>query len=546
MSADRSADVLVVGLGAVGSAVAHHLAALGAHVIGIDRYDPPHDRGSSHGLTRITRLAIGEGHAFVPLVQRSHALWRALEAESGDSLYERTGGIVIQSPDERERTFHGRPGFFDRTVAAARRFDLAHELLTPDEAMRRHPALALRGDESIYVEPDAGVLRVEPCVRAQLNAAVRRGAVLRTGERVTGFASDAHGVRVTTDRAVLSAGHVVIAAGPWAPTIVDAPAAGALVVTRQVMHWFATDLPELYQPSRLPVFIWLHGGDGGAFYGMPMTDGVDGVKVATEQFAEQTDPERVERVVSEAECRATFERHVQGRLRGVTSRAVRQATCLYTSTDEGRFIVARPSRSRAHDLGVGVFGARLQALGRSRRIGRATRPRAHDHGGPESVRTRAGTPGRLNDDRVRGGSRRGAPRAPRRRCDRSHRACRSATPTWNFAVWTEMSSRRAMVLFDAPSVNNVSTSSSRGVRPASSLTTGVLATSDTVAASPACATRTPSIPANSADTRAASAGSARSIAITSGGAASFALSFATSFASSFVLLNSPAFPRSSP
>ncbi|MEO6743193.1 MAG: FAD-dependent oxidoreductase, partial [Caldimonas sp.] len=120
--ATRAADVIVVGLGVAGSAVLRHLARQGASVVGIDRLRPPHDRGSSHGHSRITRLAIGEGHEYVPLVQRSHALWRELEAETGASLMQTTGGLVIATPESQAATFHGRPGFFERTVGAAERF----------------------------------------------------------------------------------------------------------------------------------------------------------------------------------------------------------------------------------------------------------------------------------------------------------------------------------------------------------------------------------------------------------------------------------------
>src|SRR5688572_21939039 len=125
-----TADVIVIGLGAIGSAVACALARRGARVVGIDRFHPPHEHGSSHGRTRITRLAVGEGAAYVPLVQRSHVLWRELEAETGLALMRRTGVLLLASQAAAAGAFHSQVGFFERTVGLARSFAITHELLT--------------------------------------------------------------------------------------------------------------------------------------------------------------------------------------------------------------------------------------------------------------------------------------------------------------------------------------------------------------------------------------------------------------------------------
>ena len=337
----RAADVVVVGLGVAGSAVLRHLARRGASAIGIDRLRPPHDRGSSHGASRITRLAIGEGHEYVPLVQRSHALWRELEAETGTALMLTTGGLVIATPDSRGAHFHGRPGFFERTVGAAERFGIAHERLDAAEIARRWPALLPRGDERGYYEPEAGLLRPEACVQAQLSAATRDGATLRLGEAVRRIDVEGGKPVVVTDHGRIAAAHVVVAAGAWLPTLLAEREAAPFEVRRQVMHWFRTDAPALYAPERMPVFIWMHGARGDAFYGMPMADTHAGVKVATEQTLATTTADGVERQVSAAETAAMFETHVRGRLRGLQPTTVHDATCLYTSLPEGRFVVDR-------------------------------------------------------------------------------------------------------------------------------------------------------------------------------------------------------------
>ena len=211
-------DFIVVGLGAVGSAVAHQLARRGARVRGIDRFRPPHDHGSSHGRTRITRLAVGEGADYVPLVQRSHALWQMLQDEVGGApLYRRTGGIVIASPAADAGAFHGRAGFFARTVGLARQFGIAHELLDAAAVRDRWPQFLLQPDEQAYFEPEAGVLSPEACVAAQLAAAARHGAELSFGEQVLAIATEGAGVRVHTDRGTRHAAQLVLTAGAWIP-----------------------------------------------------------------------------------------------------------------------------------------------------------------------------------------------------------------------------------------------------------------------------------------------------------------------------------------
>ena len=343
MSGGASADVVVVGLGAVGSAVAHHLAAAGAKVVGIDRFHPPHEHGSSHGATRITRLAIGEGLDYVPIVQRSHELWRALEAETGATLMLTTGGLVIASAASARRTYHGRAGFFEQTVDAAERFGIVHERLDAAAIRQRFPALLPADDERGYWERDAGILVPERCVAAQLQAATSHGAELRYDTVVRRIESvpAGNGAVVVTDGGAIAAAHVVVAIGAWLPAMLPAAQRARFAVQRQVLHWFAVDEPELYAPGRCPVFIWMHGDDGEAFYGFPQADGFAGVKTATEQLEHATTPDTVDRVVTEEETALTWERHVRGRLRGVSSRSVHDATCLYTSTADGRFVIDR-------------------------------------------------------------------------------------------------------------------------------------------------------------------------------------------------------------
>lgn len=340
--ASPAADVAVVGLGAAGSALLYHLARRGVRVVGLDRFDPPHDQGSSHGRTRITRLAIGEGAAYVPLVRRSHALWRELEAECGRTLLRATGVMLVGAPAAEAAAYHGQPGFFGRTLALARQHGIAHELLDPADVRARFPAFRLGDGERAYFEPEGGVLFPEDCVRSHLEAAERRGARVLRRCRLAGWESHAQGITLHTGHGPLHAAHAVLCTGAWLPGQAGGAVAARLRVLRQVLHWFRPERAEWFDPARCPAFMWLHGMHAeDAFYGFPCVDDVAGVKVATEQFSTPTDPDAVDRHVAPHEAQALFQRHLSQRLAGLRPETVQSATCLYTMAPDGRFVVDR-------------------------------------------------------------------------------------------------------------------------------------------------------------------------------------------------------------
>lgn len=336
-SATSTPDVVVVGLGAMGSATLYQLARRGTRVLGVDRWAPPHDRGSSHGESRITRQAVGEGDEYVPFVVRAHEIWRELEAETGESLLAPVGGLLLGR--ERGAAWHHKqPDFVGRTIAVARRHGIAHEVLTPAEVEARFPQFRLVGDEVGYWEPGAGFLRPERCVAVQLDRARALGAAVHTGETVVRVTPAGSGVRVDTDRASYAAARAVVTAGAWMPGLLGSAFAKLLAVHRQVLYWFAPTDPAAFAPGRFPIFIWIHGaGDGDHFYGFPVL--ADGVKLATEQFVETTDPGEAVRAVTPAEIGDMHARHVHGRLAGIGDRCLRAVTCLYTTAPDGRFVI---------------------------------------------------------------------------------------------------------------------------------------------------------------------------------------------------------------
>lgn len=339
----QTPDFLVIGLGAMGSAISYQLAKQGAQVVGIDQFTPPHTLGSTHGESRITRLAIGEGRQFVPLAQRSHQLWREIEQQTGESLLHTCGGIII-TPDGQPNHLHAQRDFLGNTFSAADAFGIAHERLRADEIVARYPQFVLTGNEVGYFEPTAGYLMPEACVQAQLELAKRYGASLHFGETVQNISHDEGGTVVETNRARYQAGATIVAAGAWAPQLLPT-FNDKLAVRRQLLTWFALDGSVSYAPEDFPVFIWLWGtGPNDAFYGFPEID-VDGrvraIKVAAEQNEVETTVDTIDRNVTPAEIAAMFEHHVAGKLQGVTGRCVKAATCLYTSTPTANFIIDR-------------------------------------------------------------------------------------------------------------------------------------------------------------------------------------------------------------
>ena len=335
-------DVIVVGLGAVGSATAWQLARRGARVLGIDRFTPPHAMGSSHGSTRITRLAVGEGPQYVPLVQRSHEIWRDVEALSGEELMLQTGGLVI-GPGDGRGELHGERDFVSRTIAVARQFGIAHETLDARALADRYPQFTLRGDERCCFEPSAGILRPERCVAAQIELARRSGARFALGETVVALEVEGSGCAVTTTAGTHHAAHAVLTTGAWLPSMLGDPLPQHLTVQRQTLHWFQSADPAAFAPARCPIFIWSHGAaPEQAFYGTPIVDDINGVKVATQQYQSHlASPDAMDREVSAAESAQLFERHVSGRLRGVTAQRVHAVACPYTVQAQARFVIDR-------------------------------------------------------------------------------------------------------------------------------------------------------------------------------------------------------------
>jgi sarcosine oxidase len=327
-------DVIVVGLGAMGSAALYHLARRNIRAIGIERFEPGHERGSSHGRTRIIRHGYFEHPSYVPLVRRAAAMWRDLEAASGRPLMTVTGIAEIGRPDSELVT---------GTLRASREHGLPHDVVTAHELMRRYPAFRLPQDYVAVIQPDGGFVDAEAGIRAHLRLAAAAGAHIRTDERVVSIEQAGDGVRVKTDRSTHEAGNVIVAAGAWTTSLVP-DLALPLRVTRQVLLWVKPKEPELLRPGWFPVF--MIESEHGIHYGFPLQD--DGwLKIAKHHHADEiVDPETVERAVS-ASDEATVTGPLFRMLPAAAGPVTSAKTCLYTMAPDGDFVIGRvPGRER--------------------------------------------------------------------------------------------------------------------------------------------------------------------------------------------------------
>jgi len=319
-------DVIVIGLGGMGSATACHLARRGVRVLGLEQHHPFHDLGSSHGDTRIIRKAYFEHPDYVPLLIRAYQLWDELAATSKTALFERCG-LLLAGP----RSGHVVPGLY----RAARAHGLPLETFSEADLAERYPMFDLPSDryESVF-EADAGYLDIHACLKAHLDAAEQAGATLLYGQRVVEWTPDGRAVVVKTGADTFSAERLVICGGSWSASIlVDLSI--PLTVRRKVQLWFAT---EDGRYDGAPVY-GVEASDG-FFYGFPAIASRE-IKVAHHTGgANVADPDRVDRLLLEDDV-APVRRFIGTHLRGVTDRVMRHSVCLYTMTPDEHFILDR-------------------------------------------------------------------------------------------------------------------------------------------------------------------------------------------------------------
>ncbi|HEY2472605.1 MAG TPA: N-methyl-L-tryptophan oxidase [Terracidiphilus sp.] len=339
-------DVIILGLGAMGSATAYHLAQRGKRVLGLEQFTAPHDQGSSHGGSRIIRQAYWEGAEYIPLVSRAFELWRRLERDAKADLLHITGGMVVGARDGE---------LVPRTIAAARRYSIPIDVLDAKETSRRFPAFAITAGDAAVYEPGAGYLIPENCVQAHLGLAARAGAELRFDEKVLTWTASDGGVEVVTSRGTYRGGHLVITAGPWANEAMTG--LFPLRVTRQVMVWIEPrGGVDAFLPGRFPIYVAEDVRGGAPVYGFPAIDGPEGgVKAAIHGSDVVCTPATVDRVVRETDLQRTIDA-VKLRIPALEGRVVRAKTCLYTMTPDEHFVIGAHPQFSCCTIACGFSG----------------------------------------------------------------------------------------------------------------------------------------------------------------------------------------------
>lgn len=336
-------DCIVIGTGGVGSAALYQLAKRGGRALGLDRFPPGHDRGSSHGDTRVIRLAYLEHPDYVPLLRRAFVLWDELEQKTGQQLYRETGFLQIGPTDGP--TVQG-------ALTSAQQHGLTVEPLSASEIEQRFSGFRVPESMSAVLDPRAGYLRVEPCVVAHAKEAVKLGAEVRIGETVLSWQTNGSGVIVATDQGRYAAQHIILTAGAWAADFLKAMSI-PLKVRRKALFWYDVNNQDYAVDSGCPTFFYeLPEGD---FYGFPQIDQF-GLKIAEHSGGQPvSDPLNLELAI-DADDQNRIERFLHDYMPGVTSRCLKHVACMYTMSPDEHFIVDRHPEHPQVAFAAGLSG----------------------------------------------------------------------------------------------------------------------------------------------------------------------------------------------
>ncbi len=336
-------DCIVLGVGGFGSGTLYHLARRGARVLGIEQFTVAHDRGSSHGQTRIIRKAYFEHADYVPLLHRAYYLWRELEAETSQTLFHPVGLFIAGG---------GNSEAVEGTLHAAKVHQLPVDQLTPSEAATRFPVYRFPQEMRIVFEQDAGYLDVENCVTAHIDAAQRCGAVLKTGETVRAWQVSGDTVHVTTGSGRYSAARLIITAGPWSSRLL-ADLGLPLHVVRKPVCWFPATDPRFDASSRNPAFFFDLAG--GQFYGFPRLDGCT-IKVAEHTGGDLVgNPHQPDRNLHAADV-SRLSQFLETHIPLAGRQPATHSICMYTKTPDGHFLIDRHPRYPHVLFGAGFSG----------------------------------------------------------------------------------------------------------------------------------------------------------------------------------------------
>ena len=327
MARGNSYDVIVVGVGGMGAAVCWQLARRDKRVLGLERFDIPHAQGSSHGVTRIIRLAYYEDPAYVPLLKRAYELWHEASGAAGEPLLITTGSLDAGPADS---------DVFRGSLESCGRHGLVHEVLTGAEINARHPGYRLPEDFAAVFQPDGGFVLSERAIVAHATMAMAAGAEIHARETVLDWSLiPGGGVRVTTSRGSYEAGRLVLSPGAWIGDMVPA-LKDIAVPERQVLGWFQPAHPERFMPAAFPVLNLLIAD--GRYYLLPI-HGVPGLKIGLyHHLEERGHPDTLSREVGDAD-EAVLRRCIARHFPDADGPLMMLKSCMFTNTPDEHFII---------------------------------------------------------------------------------------------------------------------------------------------------------------------------------------------------------------
>ena len=319
-------DVIVVGVGGMGSATCYQLARQGVKVLGLEQFEIGHALGSSHGESRLIRQAYFEAADYVPLLKRSYELWEALETRAKRSLF-RKNGLIIMGPQKGGTVL---PGVLKSAVAHG----IELEILNQKKLRQRYPQFTPPEGYQGYLEKNAGFLEVEKCVREFARIARMYGATLNEQEPLQSWTATNKGVTVKTAKGTYQAGKLIFTAGPWSAPLLKGLGI-SLSVRRVAQFWFSA--PPVYDyTAGCPCFAF--DGPDSFVYGFPQF-GKNGLKLADHSPGDLVvKPEAVDRHIYPQDI-ALLQRTIARCLPGVLPNPKKSAVCLYTLSNDENFII---------------------------------------------------------------------------------------------------------------------------------------------------------------------------------------------------------------
>ena len=331
--AGKHFDVVVLGVGSMGSATCFYLAKQGLSVLGLEQFDIPNEYGSHGGQSRIIRKAYFEHPDYVPLMIRAYENWKDLESLTGTKVYYATG--LLYAGKREQLLVRG-------VRESAAKYNIKVNGISATEAKKQFPQFEIPDDYDILFEPDAGFLLPANCISLFAREAKKLGADIRTNQKVKSWREVENKIMVKTEEEEFTCAKLVITAGPWASKMIPELAA-ILKVTRQVLSWVEPEIKENFELGKLPCWMIVDGDDKGCYYGFPVLppenfEGPSGLKLAYHYPGLVTDPDDVNRNTDSADESNLIDA-LKKFIPGGYKSTIELKTCMYTNTPDEDFII---------------------------------------------------------------------------------------------------------------------------------------------------------------------------------------------------------------